>query len=250
MAIRLCAILGFAVMAFSSAGALAQGPRFPDPQSRPLMPRPEWEAPGPMMAWVPGAAMPGADPFELLENSKEVQADLGLTPAQLRNLHLAALNFRNKLQELTRPRPGVPPDQVRAEIEQHILSTRGMIARELTPRQLDRLQQIMLQLEGPCLAALDPEVAGHLGLNSGQAHALSAACQRRAEEMRSAFRPPTPGEDFCAAMATNRDRISEIRARADQEITALLQPPQKAALQQLMGRKIHLEPPIPPNCRL
>src|SRR5579864_5153341 len=228
MAIRVWVWLSLAAVVFTSGNALGQDRAFPEPPRLPEMPRPDFQLPGSSIAQVPGAGMPGADPFQLLENSREVQADLGLTQDQLKNLHLAALNFRNKLQELSRPRPGETPEQMHYAIQQHIL----------------------LQLEGPCLAVLDPQIGQKLGLSSGQSQELSGACQKRSEEMRSAFKPPAPGEDICAAAASNRDRIGAIRARADVNITALLRPAQQAALDQLMGRKIKLDPPIPPNCRL
>jgi len=250
MALRVWVWLSLAVVVFTSGNVLGQDRPFPEPPRLPEMPRPDFQMPGASIAEAPGAGMPGADPFQLLENSREVQADLGLTKDQLRNLHLAALNFRNKLQELSHPRPGETPQEVHDAIQQHILTTRAMIARELTTSQLDRLQQIMLQLEGPCLAVLDPQIGQKLSLSSGQSQALSDACQKRSEEMRSAFKPPAPGEDFCASAASNRDRIGAIRAREDANITALLRPTQQTALDQLMGRKIKLDPPIPPNCRL
>ncbi len=249
MTIRLWAILGLAVAAFSSVGALAQDVQFPDPPRRPEMPRPEWAPPNPGPGGLPGAEMPGADPFQLLENSKQVQAELGLTPNQLRNLHLAAIHNQGTLEELSHRWAGESRDQVRAEIQDQRHSTQLMIERELTAKQRDRLQQIMLQLEGPCMAILDPKIARQLGVRPDQGQSLAAACAKKSEQMRKAFKPPARGEDFCAVMAENRDRIGPIRARADQDITALLQPPQQAALIRMMGPKIHLEPPIPPNCR-
>ena len=198
---------------------------------------------------LPGAGMPGADPFQLLENSKQVQAELGLTPNQLRNLHLAAIHNQGNLEELSHRLEGESPDQMRAEIQDLRHTTQLMIERELTAKQRDRLQQIMLQLEGPCMAILDPEMARHLGIRPDQGQSLAAACQNKSEQMRRAFRPPARGEDFCSVMADNRDRIAPIRTRADQDITALLQPPQRAELVRMMGAKIDLAPPIPPNCR-
>ncbi len=215
-----------------------------------MLPRPEWQPPGPMMTQAPGAGMPGADPFEMLENSRKVQADLGLTPQQLEKLHIASGNFHSELAQLLYPQPGVSPEQQRAAIQQHVANTRALIAQVLMPAQLHRLQQIMLQIEGPCLATLDSQVAHNLGLNVDQAEALSAACRGRDDKMRSAFRPPAPGENFCAAMAKNRDRIGKIRAHADQDIVAMLQPSQRIELKRMMGTPIHLNPPMPPNCRL
>ena len=220
----------------------------PAPSPRQMMPRPEFQSPGPMMADSPGAQMPGADPFQLLENSTEVQNDLGLTKAQLARLHRASSNFRTRLQELSYPKPGVSQETTRLEIQTHIRDTRNMIARELTPAQLARLQQIMLQLEGPCLAIIDQPAGEQLKLTSRQTQALSTACEARSTQMRQAFEPQRPGGNFCAAMAANRDRMEKIRRRADEEILALLDPSQKAMFMRMSGRKLQLTPPMPPEC--
>jgi len=243
--------LSLAAAALSSSGsALGQGdPYFPDPPRRPEMPRPELELPSPSIADAPGASMPSADPFQLLENSKEVQTELGLTQEQLRNLRLAATNFRNKLADLSRPQPGETQAQVSAAVQDHIATMHVMMTRELTPQQIDRLQQIAMQLEGPC-ALLDPQVARQLSLADQTLHVISGVCQRRSLEIRNAFKPAAPGEDPCVAAAANRDRIGPIRARADASILALLGPRERIGWARLMGPKIHLEPPIPPNCRL
>jgi hypothetical protein len=249
--VRLRPRLGLAVMALWGTAALAQDVQFPPPPPRPEMPRPEWAPPdrGPMNAGLPGAEMPGADPFQLLENSKQVQAELGLTPHQLSNLHLAAVHVQDRLVELSQPRPGESKDQMRAEIQHQLHETNMMIERELTAQQRNRFQQIMLQLQGPCMAIMDPEIARQIGISPDQGQTLAGACAKKSEQMRSAFKPPAPGEDFCAAIAANQGRIEQIKARADEAITAQLQPPQQVALNRMMGPKINLEPPIPPNCR-
>lgn len=236
-----------AAMAFISIAAIAQERR-PAPPPREMMPRSEWQMPGPMMSSAPGAQMPGADPFHLLENSTEVQTDLGLTKDQLAGIGRAARNFRNKLQELSHPKPGVSKEQAQAEIERHVLDTRGMIARELTPAQLARLQQIMLQLEGPCLAVIDQQVAQQLSITPQQDRTIKEACLARASQMREAFQPPTSQANFCATMNFNRDRIEQVRTRTDEQIMALLLPKQTAIFSRMSGRKLRLEPPMPPEC--
>src|SRR5215203_1147576 len=185
----------------------------PAPLPRQMMPRPEFQAPGPMMSDSPGAQMPGADPFQLLENSTEVQKDMGLTTAQLARLQRASANFRTKLQELSYPKPGVSEETTRLEIQAHIHDTRNMIARELTPAQLARLQQIMLQLEGPCLAIIDQPAGEQLKLTNQQTLTISNACEARSAQIRQAFEPQRPGGNFCSTMAANRDRVEAIRKR-------------------------------------
>lgn len=248
MAIRL---LAFLIAVCWSVVAVGQGAQFPPPPLLREMPRPEWAPPnlGPTKAGLPGAGMPGADPFALLENSNQIQTELGLTSKQLRNIHLAAVHNQGKLEELSHRLAGQSPEQMLEQIDEQRRETQAMIARELTAKQGDRLQQIMLQLEGPCMAIMDREIARHLGIRSDQGQLLAAACQNRSEQMRRAFKPPAPGDDFCAVAAENRGRVEQILLREDQGIAARLQPPQRAELTRMMGQKIELEPPIPPNCR-
>lgn len=235
----ICVILAFASVPL---GAAAQ-------ERREMMPRPEWQAPGAMMADAPGAQMPGADPFQLLENSKQVQDDLHLTADQISQVVHASRLFRTKLQELSNPRTGVSKEQAQTEIRRHINDTRAMLAAILGPSQLGRLQQIMLQLEGPCIAVIDPEVGQGLGVTPQQAHALNDACQDRARLMREAFRPPSSRADFCATMNANRDRVQQVRMAADERVAALLSEQQKGVFERMAGNKLALEPPVPPECR-
>lgn len=231
------------------AGLLAVLPALAQPlPPRGIMPRQQDAMPGPMMGEAPGADMPGADPLQLLVNSYQVQRDLGLTPHQLVNLQLASRNFLTQMQELMAPRPGVRPEQVRAALDEQMARTRPMIARELTPEQLARLQQIMLQIEGPCAAVRDPGIAAQLGLAGQEAAQAAAACRERTMQMRTAFQPPAPGEDPCQVAARNRDRLMRIRAEGDAQLWALFSPPQRAEFARLEGREIALEPPMPPGC--
>lgn len=237
---------GLGLLLLLGAEVPAQEPPGPPPP-REVMPRPESLPPG-ASAGVPGAQMPGADPFQLLENSPEVQADLRLTADQLARLARASRNFRTTIQELSRPRADVTPDNRRAEIERHVTDTRGMIARELTPAQLGRLQQIMLQLEGPCLAVLDEAVAEQLKLSASQRGLLGKACERRSAEMQRAFVPPPSDVNFCAIMTENRARVEAVRKQADQQIFTLLDPIQKDMFARMSGKKLKLTPPMPPEC--
>jgi len=230
--------------------AEAQPPLRPDPPPRGMLPRQQGEMPGPLIGEVPGAELPGADPFQLLLNSFEVQRELRLSADQLDRLQLAARNFRTQIQALTAPRSGVSMDQARAAIAAQMMDTRAMIARELVPEQLARLQQIVLQLEGPCLAMADAQIGQRLSLTDEQWHQLGAVCMARMQQMRAAFQPMAPGQDECQAAASNRDRIEAVRARTDEQALAVLSPRQRTQFAGMQGRHLNLEPPIPPECRL
>jgi hypothetical protein len=245
---RLNGLAAYLIVAVLSATASAQSPPFATP-AKPELGRPEWGTPGPMLSNAPGAQMPNADPFQLLMNSPEVQADLGLTQGQLHQLQRAARNFHGAMQEMSYPRPGEPPELMRERMERNATETRGMIARELTGPQLQRLQQIMLQLEGPCLVTRDPELAQRLGLALDRLRTIREACHARAEEMSAGFRPPPASAGFCQAVIDNRDRIETIRAGSDRRILSLLSPRERSSFEQAAGQKLAIQPPMPPECR-
>jgi hypothetical protein len=215
-----------------------------------MLPRQQGEMPGPLIGEVPGAELPGADPFQLLLNSFEVQHELKLTQDQLHRLQLAARNFRTQAQALTSPSPGSPPERTHTAIEIQMMDTRAMIARELQPEQLARLQQIMLQLEGLCLAIADSQIGQSLGLLDDQWHRLRTVCEDRMQQMRASFQPMAVGQDECQVAANNRARIEAIRAKSDEQALAVLSPRQRAQLEGMQGRHMNLEPPVPPECRL
>ena len=242
------AITGSAILL--AVSAQAQPPFGQDPPPRGMLPRQQGEMPGPLIGQVPGAELPGADPFQLLLNSFEVQRELHLSKEQLDRLARAARNFRTQIQALTVPQSGVSPDQQRSQIAAQMMDTRAMIARELTPEQLGRLQQIVLQLEGLCLTMADGQVGQRLTLTDDQWRRLGAVCMDRMQRIRAAFQPPTPGQDECRVAAGNRERIEAIRASSDQQALAVLTARQRAQFAGMQGRQIQLEPPIPPECRL
>ena len=133
-------------------------------------------------------------------------------------------------------------------MDEQIAKTRPMIARELTPDQLGRLQQIMLRIHGPCAAVMEPEVAGQVGLAGTPLAKAAAACQDRMMQMGAMFRPPAPGEGPCAAAARNRDVMMRIREDSDARVLAMFTPGQREQFARMQGRDIRLDPPMAPGC--
>jgi hypothetical protein len=166
----------------------------------------------------------------------------------LNGLRKAARNFYTTLQELSQPRPGVSAEKAQADLQAHLIETKGMIARELHSEQLVRLRQIILQLEGLCFVTTERELESELNLTPEQDRAITKTCQMRAAEMRDAFRPPRTAEEFCIAVAANRDRIKHIRESSEQNLMSLLSPEQGAIFEQMVGKRLPLEPPRPPEC--
>ena len=75
--LRVVGLVGLALLLTVPAEAQPVGP---DPPLRGMLPRQQGEMPGPLIGEVPGAELPGADPFQLLLNSFEVQHELRTHP--------------------------------------------------------------------------------------------------------------------------------------------------------------------------
>lgn len=234
-------IVAFLLWACLTPSAFAQA--IP-PQDRVQLPPNEFAPPGAGSNDAPGGMMPGADPFMLLENNRQVQVDLGLSEEQIRRLSHSGQLFRSQLQELAR----ATNVSSKAEIERQIWTSRDTIVHLLTPEQLQRLQQIMLQIHGPCLAISDTHFSQDLGLSEMQLQKMVATCRQVTMNMREAFRPPALGEDPCITLRASRAQIEQLQTEGQARVAALLSAPQQRRLQQMQGRKLTLEPVMPPQC--
>jgi len=214
------------------------------PQDRNQLPPNELAPPGAGVSDVPGGMTPGSDPFMLLQNNSQVQADLGLSEDQIRRLSHSGQTFRTRLQELAQATDA----SSKAEMQRQIFVSRNVISQILTPEQLQRLQQIMLQIEGPCLAVNDPRFSQELGLSETQLQKMTTTCRQLVGEMQKVFRPPAPGEDPCASLRANRAQIEQIREEGQARVVALLSAAQQDNLQEMQGRKLTIEPVMPPQC--
>ena len=214
------------------------------PPEQSQLPKNELVPPGAAIGDAPGGMMPGADPFMLLENSRQVQTDLELSEDQIRRLGHSGQLFRTQLQELAHATDAA----AKSEMQRQIWTSRGAIARILDRQQLQRLQQIMLQIEGPCLAVNDPRFSQELDLSEAQLATMATTCRQVAAEMRAAFRPPTAGEEPCSALYANRDRLEGLRTQGRLRVVALLSSSQQRQLQKMQGRELALEPLVPPQC--
>lgn len=226
------------------AGSVVAQPASPGPE-RNQLPSNEFAQPGASVSEAPGGMTPGSDPFMLLENSHEVQTDLGLNQDQIRRLGHSGQLFRTQLQDLAH----ATDESSKAEMKRQIWMSRGAIARILTADQLNRLQQIMLQIEGPCLAVNDERFSRDLDLSQAQTQKMAATCREVAGNMRTAFRPSTAGEDPCLALRANRARIDQLRADGQVRVNELLSTTQQRRLVEMQGRKLVLEPMMPPQCQ-
>lgn len=192
-----------------------------------------------------GGRSPGSDPTLLLANSPAVQSDLGLSEDQIRRLRQTEQGFRKQQQD-----QGETLDaSARADLERQVRTSGGTIDQILTTDQLQRLKQIMLQMEGPCLAINDPYFIREMSLGRAQQREIVGICRRNTMEIRRAIRPPQSAEDACAAALAVRTRIQRTQLQGEVQIEGLLSQQQRDKLAQMQGPAVTLEPMLPPPCR-
>lgn len=201
--------------------------------------------PGPAGYRSPGSNLPGADPYQLLMNSPETRRDLNLTETQITHLsRVGATMFHTAMLD----------SSYRSEraVQEQVDSGQKAIARVLTPEQLGRLRQIMLQVEGPCGLLSDPQDLERLGISQGstQLRRIEGICRdadrqlhQLAENANQAHR-----NDPCAAMAIVSEQSQGIRSRAEGQIRGVLHASQTKTLQDMKGQPLRLPPMIPPGC--
>ncbi len=201
-------------------------------------------APTPALLDTPGGLVPGADPFMLLENNREVQVDLGLTEQQIRRLGDTGQLFRAQVLDLARS----TDPAAKVELERANWTSRGAIAHLLSPEQLRRLQEIMLQIQGPCLAIGDQRLGQDLDLSDDQVARMRTVCEELAGEMSRAFTAPVNGTDQCAALNSNRQRLAQIHRESRMRVVALLSEQQQQTLRRLEGAEFSGAPAPSTEC--
>lgn len=200
--------------------------------------------PGAMSHQAPGANMPGADPFQLLMNNREVQADLRLTETQLHHLSSISGNFRTQIRESS--------FRSEREIQQQTQSGQQMINRILDSAQIDRLRQIMLQLEGDCGILTDKRTLHDLEIepDSPQFRRINAICQNLDAQIRASanIANRTYPTDACMAMAATWRQTRKLKDTVQRQIAQAMEESQRNTLIAMKGRPLTGAFTKPPLC--
>jgi hypothetical protein len=194
-------------------------------------------------------ATPGQDPLLLLL-SPEVGARLGLTATQTEQLRQLAAQAgppgggRSRGSAATAGIAGLS-----GQLEALTRTVRASVARILTPDQLTRLRQILLQVDGAALA--DPAMAGALNLTPEQQRALALDRQQTLDAIGEGHRLPRSrgpaGEVPCSALQANRTRLDPVLQQNQSRSRGVLTASQRSLLEQMEGKPLALTPPEP--CR-
>jgi hypothetical protein len=209
------------------------------------LPRQERVAPAAGIGTRPGSSKPGADPFMLMLNSRTVQQDMQLTEEQLRHLSHTGKLFRGQVEREGGP-TGPAANKERAEQSQ---MARGAVAKILSPEQLERLRQIMLQIEGPCALTKDQRLAKQLRLEPARQQQIARICQKMDFKAEASLRPPPSGQRSCQSIQEGRQEVERIRSQGLNDARAVLSEAQAHDFARMQGAPIRLEPMMPPHCQ-
>jgi hypothetical protein len=162
----------------------------------------------------------------VLLQSRKVQADVGITPAQRKQLNVHADWHRAQLQsyeaELNRLRAaGKSADPNEKKLASLMGQLKTRVLKELTDAQTKRLREISLQVEG-ITALLDPVVAGRVGLTAQQnkqlqsifADAAKRGTTLQQQALDSAVKP------FKASRPKNEREAHDLERKINQAIDA------------------------------
>lgn len=168
--------------------------------------------------------------LELVDDQKAKLKEIGdKATARMREAFSGGGDFRNLTDEQRRERFAEMQKKAQAMAEE----TKKAISDVLLPHQLERLDQIALQMLG-VRALEDKEVQQELGLTEDQKQQMQKAREQMAEKMRAMF---APGAD---RPENPRERIESLRKETEQSVLAVLTAGQKEKFEKMKGPKFDL----------
>jgi hypothetical protein len=111
----------------------------------------------------------------------------------------------------------------------------------LLPEQLERLEQIALQVQGPA-ALLSPEVAKELELSAETTAALQKDVEASTERTREMMAAAMQNQNFEGI----REKAEQMRTELEQKLLAHLTSEQKAKFEEMKGAKFEMPAPTGP----
>ena len=179
--------------------------------------------PGENMEMVEWIQIPMADPFHLVICSKSVRKELGLTRDQVNRLWDMEPLFRSELRELT-----YRTDQKsREDIQQHMKMARNGMDRILTPEQLGRLRQLLLQLHGPSSAMNDHRLYELLKLTDRQVEEMKSILQALRDNSAKVYAPQQEDHRKKAQSPSRQKQMQHLLRTLNVKVFELLSDEQK-----------------------
>lgn len=187
------------------------------------------------------------DPTYLL-TSASVQTELALTDDQKSSLHEIRSNEENGGHPFFGGLVGQPQQEIQRRIEEHATAVRNQIVTILSPQQLQRLDEINIQVVEAAALSYD-DVAEKLALTADQRDQLKTLGDETRQRLAELNAPITSGQQLNEQQRQSH-KTMQVQIIADRNIKALaiLTDDQRAEFTKLRGEKFDIST-IRPNHR-
>ena len=188
---------------------------------------------GGMMGGMMGG--PGGGMLMLLQNEK-VQKEIELDADQKEKIQKLAAETRETMRSrmgdmsnLSREERQTKMTEMRKEMQEEAAKTQKKVEGILLPKQLERIKQIQLQLQG-VMALANPEVAKELGLTDDQKAKIKSINEEAMKARREMFAGGRPS-------AEDREKMTKAREENETKLMDVLTADQKEKLEKMKGEK-------------
>jgi hypothetical protein len=168
----------------------------------------------------------------MLLSAADVQADLGLTPQQIKKIDALAEGFRADAgRAMAAPGTDASPEAAVKSLDDEVAAYNRELATVLTAAQRQRVREIQIQMVGN-VALLEPPIQKQLGLPAEVTAKLDAAAQENVAKVLDLRKELAAGkisaDDF-------RTRVGALGRELDRRLGEMVSPETRAALAELGG---------------
>lgn len=191
------------------------------------------------------------DPAIMLLGRPEVQKELELVDEQKAQLKTLGDEMRQKVQKEfagLRDLPQAQRDAKRAELQAKIKPLLDEALKKvqeiLLPHQMDRLNEISLQVRGAGALA-DAKVQGELGLSEDQKSKLAKIQEKAQADITALWQGVRDLDEDArrAKMAENREKMQTLMKTASDDATNVLTAEQRDKFEKMKGAKVDIQWP-------
>jgi hypothetical protein len=173
----------------------------------------------------------------------EVREEIELTEEQVESIKKAADEQRANRDRGDRPNFRDMSDEerqkamaeMRQRAEKEAKEAKAKLSEILLPHQTERLDQIVLQMQG-AMALINDDVAKKVGLSEKDIENVKQAAEQAQQSMREQMRELFGGTDRAAMF----EKMQELRKKSDEDVLAVLSSEQREKFEDLKGEKFEL----------
>ncbi|GAB6167424.1 hypothetical protein JCM19992_34240 [Thermostilla marina] len=235
------ALLALAVVGMIAGSAMAQPGGRGGPGGGPGGQR------GPGMFAGPGGPGGGGMGILGLLRIEQVQKEIELLDDQKADLEKLGEKAREAMREvfgdfrnLSREEMQQRREEIQKKMQEQQKKLQAEVEKILLPHQLERLEQIRIQLMG-IQALNDPEVAKKLNITDAQKEKIQKVQEQAREKMREAFQGMRGGDGQRPDPEAMRERFTKLREQIEKDVLAVLTSEQKKKFEELKGEPFELD---------